>query len=138
MNTEKIAFLFPYSPDKNLTGGVKSPLLAFDFDDFPAIFDLSISVFFVGMTDGQAYYLSAQIFKCDEQVDTSVSQISGVWVRPKDTQGKPSDIAASIDLTVENCRFEGPATYFIETRLFKDDKAIHKNCAYFKVSKEND
>ncbi|EBO9195850.1 hypothetical protein R259_12865 [Salmonella enterica] len=137
MSTEKIAFLFPYSPDKILPGGVKSPLLAFDFDNFPAIFDLNVSVFFVGMMDSQAYYLSAQIFKSDESIDTSVSQKSGVWVRPKDTMGKPRDIAASIDLTIENCRFEAPATYFIETELYKNNKVIHKNCAYFKVSKDN-
>lgn len=137
MNPEKIAFLFPYSPDKNLSAGVKSPLLAFDFDDFPAVFDLNVSVFFVGMMDGQAYYLSAQIFKCDESMDASVSQKSGLWVRPKDTLGKPGDIAASIDLTIENCRFESPGVYFIETELFKDSSIIHKNCAFFKVSKEN-
>ncbi|HAT3630103.1 TPA: hypothetical protein ACW7Z2_000532 [Citrobacter freundii] len=137
MNTEKIAFLFPYSPDKTLPGSVKSPLLAFDFDDFPAVFDLNISVFFVGMLDAQPYYLSAQIFKCGEKVDTSVSKKAGVWVRPKDNLGKPSDIAAAIDLTIENCRFEEAATYFIEAELSKDNKVIHKNCAYFKVSKEN-
>ncbi|URR14349.1 hypothetical protein LT980_07085 [Citrobacter portucalensis] len=135
MTNAKIAFLFPHAADKTLSAGARSPLLAFDFDEFPAVYDMDISVFFVGMVDKQPYYLSAQMYRCGETTDTSVSPKAGMWIRAKDTQGKPDDIAASVDLKIENCHFDTDGTYYIETELSYEKKVIHSNSAYFKVSK---
>ncbi|MFV8801328.1 hypothetical protein ACNSO8_22370 [Yersinia sp. LJYL362] len=137
MINAKIAFLFPHADDRSLSSGAKSPLLAFDFDEFPTTYDMDVSVFLVGMTHDQAYYLSVQMYKCGQDADISISEKKGIWVRAKDTQGKPNDIAASIDLKIENCQFETEGTYFIEAELSIDQKVIHQNSAYFKVSKAN-
>lgn len=135
MNSEKIAFLFPF---KGETGEDKipPPLLAFDCEVFPTDIDMNAGVFFIGLHREKPYYLEVQIFRVAEPEDVPVSVKRGIWIRSKDSLGKENDIAASIDLTISKCRFDEPGSYFINASLLSDQQSIHTNRAYFRVSQE--
>lgn len=133
MNSEKIAFLFPFN---GTTGGeqIPPPLLAFDCEEFPAEIDINAGVFFIGLHNKTPYYLDVQIFRASGEQDIPVSIKRGLWIRPNDSLGKGDDIAASIDLTIKKCKFDEPGSYFINASLLVDQNPIHTNKAYFRVS----
>lgn len=134
MSHEKIAFLFPYN---GKAGGdnIPPPLLAYDCEEFPTEFDLNAGVFFIGLQHKKPYYLEVQVFISGDSGDIPVSQKRGFWVRASDSQGHEADIAASIDISLLKCKFESEGAYFIEASLLIDETPVHKNKAYFRVSK---
>lgn len=134
MSTEKIAFLFPF---KEAGGGesIPSPLLAYDIEEFPADIDMSAGIFFIGLQHKTPYYLELQVLRSQGNDESPVSAKRGLWIRPSDTLGYEDDIAASIDIDLLKCRFDEPGSYFICASLLVDQKPIHSNRAYFKVSK---
>lgn len=133
MNTEKIAFLFPYSEE----GGkdkIPSPLLAFDCEEFPTEIDLHAGIFFIGLEHKKPYFLEVQILLSEEDKDREISVKKGVWVRANDSQGKETDIAASVDICLKKCKFIKAGSYFLEATLFVEKEKMHSNRAYFRVS----
>jgi len=133
MNTEKIAFLFPYSEE----GGkdkIPSPLLAFDCEEFPAELDLHAGIFFIGLVHKKPYFLELQVLRHSDEQDEAISPKKGVWVRANDSQGKEFDIAASVDICLRKCIFTKSGSYFLEATLFIEKEKIHSNRAYFRVS----
>ncbi|MBD8181648.1 hypothetical protein IFU25_08025 [Pantoea agglomerans] len=131
---EKIAFLFPYNGEAGKEN-IPPPLLAYDCEELPSEFDLNAGVFFIGLQHKNPYYLEVQVFIAGDNEDAPVSEKRGVWVRVSDSQGHETDIAASIDISLLKCRFEIGGSYFIEATLLIDETPVHKNRAYFRVSK---
>jgi len=134
MSQEKIAFLFPYN-GRSGEDKIPPPLLAYDCEEFPSEFDLNAGVFFIGLQHNKPYYLEFQVLMDGGGTNIPVSQKRGVWVRASDSQGRETDIAASIDISLLRCRFEREGSYFIDAALLVDETPIHSNKAFFRVSK---
>jgi hypothetical protein len=136
MSTEKIAFLFP-TREKGVGSPEKSPrmpLLVLDCEEFPTVTDIFITVFFIGLKHEKSYYLQLEMFYEGDTAEHSVSALVGTHLRAKDTLAHEDDIAASLDLRLENSTFMSPGNYFIQATLMHNQIAIHENRAYLKVS----
>lgn len=127
MTKELIAYVMPINTDgpDNTT-----PLLVYDVDTFPVVEDFHFTVFMLGLTEGDPYWISAQLSLDGEPLHKEV----GVWVRAKLKFGSPDDVAASINMHFDNCKFERKGNYRILVKLLKDNEVIHQNEAYFRVS----
>lgn len=136
MSSEKIAFLFPTkekgfgSPEKT----PRQPLLVLDCEEFPTTTDIFITVFFIGLKHEKHYYLQLEMFYEGETTDHSVSQSVGTHLRAKDTLSHKDDIAASLDLKLDNSIFMTAGNYYIQATLLHGKETIHQNRAYLKVS----
>ncbi|CZX86557.1 hypothetical protein ABFP18_002618 [Enterobacter hormaechei] len=128
MTKERIAYVMPINTDDpdNAT-----PLLVYDVDELPIVEDLHFSVFMLGLTEGEPYWLDAQILFND----MPIHKPTGVWVRAKLKFGNPDDVAASINMHFEKCIFERQGNYLIKVSLRKDGEVLHENGAYFRISK---
>jgi len=136
MSVEKIAFLFPTkekgagSPEKS----PRQPLLVLDCEEFPTVTDIFITVFFIGLKHEKPYYLQLEMFHEGESTDHSVSSLAGTHLRAKDNLSHEDDIAASLDLRLDNSTFMVPGNYYIQATLLHDQVKLHENRAYLKVS----
>lgn len=127
MSKERIAYVMPINTDDPEHA---SPLLVYDVDELPVIEDLHFTVFMLGLTEGEPYWLSAQIMHEDKPIHKE----AGVWVRAKLKFGKPDDVAASINMHFERCVFDKQGNYLIKVFLTKDGEVLHENGAYFRIS----
>jgi len=134
MAHEKIAFLFPYNGETGKRD-IPPPLLAYDCEEFPSEFDMSAGVFFIGLQHKKPYYLEVQVLRSEDEGDIPISPKRGMWVRLSDPDGRTTDIAASIDISLLKCRFDKQGSYYIDATLLEDELPIHSNKAYFRVSK---
>lgn len=127
MSKERIAYVMPINtddPDKS------TPLLVYDVDELPIVEDFHFAVFMLGLTEGEPYWLSAQILYDDKPIHKE----TGMWVRARLKFGSPDDVAASINMHFEKCLFEKQGNYQIRVSLKKSDEVLHENGAYFRIS----
>ncbi|MFU1816549.1 hypothetical protein ACM6O4_08915 [Citrobacter portucalensis] len=127
MSKELIAYVMPINTDDP---DMATPLLVYDVDELPITEDFHFAVFMLGLKEGDEYWLSAQILLDDKPMHKE----EGVWVRAKLKFGNPDDVAASINMHFEKCRFEKQGNYLIKASLKKDGKLLHENGSYFRVS----
>lgn len=129
MTKELIAYVMPVNIDDPSN---TVPLLVYNVDTLPIVEDFHFTVFMLGLIEGEPYWLSAQLSLDDEPMHEE----TGIWVRAKLKYGNPDDVAASINMHLDRCKFEKQGNYRIQVKLLKNNHVIHQNEAYFRVSME--
>lgn len=132
MNTEKIAFLYPYHETDD---DAKAPMLLMETDDLPVTTNMSFQIHFLGLVHEKEYWVSACILKEEGDLEVSISGDKGVWIRAKGYKNSHSTLATSLSLHFDACKFEAEGDYLIRVSISKDGEVIHDALAYFSVSK---
>lgn len=135
MNTEKIAFLFPFHKSAS---DEKSPMLLMETDELPVTTDVHFQVHFLGLIDGKEYWVSASVYKVEESLEVSLSGEKGVWIRAKGHPSSQNTLATSLTMHFDKCRFDDEGDYLIRVSITKDKVLVHEAHAYFSVSKVHD
>ncbi|ENW7464005.1 hypothetical protein ACFL9A_001399 [Salmonella enterica] len=135
MNTEKIAFLFPYHKSEN---DEKYPMLIMETDEFPVTTDLDFQVHFLGLIHEKAYWVSACVYRVENELEISVSGDKGVWIRAKGHKDGRNTLATSMSMHFDKCKFDADGDYLIRVSISKDNTQVHSAQAYFSVSDMKD
>ncbi|EFN7868554.1 hypothetical protein ED858_18755 [Escherichia coli] len=135
MNTEKIAFLFPYHKSEN---DEKSPMLIMETDELPVTTDLDFQVHFLGLIHDTPYWVSACLYRIENELEISVSGDKGVWIKAKGHNEIRNTLATSMSMHFDKCKLDAEGDYLIRVSISKDNTLVHSAQAYFSVSHVKD
>ncbi|EIX3711996.1 hypothetical protein MKA10_002387 [Salmonella enterica] len=135
MNTEKIAFLFPYHKSEN---DEKSPMLIMETDELPVTTDLDFQVHFLGLIHDTPYWVSACLYRIESELEISVSGDKGVWIKAKGHNEIRNTLATSMSMHFDKCKLDADGDYLIRVSISKDNTLVHSAQAYFSVSHVKD
>ncbi|EAA7501305.1 TPA: hypothetical protein J1246_001718 [Escherichia coli] len=135
MNTEKIAFLFPYHKSEN---DEKSPMLIMETDELPVTTDLDFQVHFLGLIHDTPYWVSACLYRIENELEISVSGDKGVWIKAKGHNEIRNTLATSMSMHFDKCKLDADGDYLIRVSISKDNTLVHSAQAYFSVSHVKD
>ncbi|EFE9671705.1 TPA: hypothetical protein JLG27_001199 [Escherichia coli] len=135
MNTEKIAFLFPYHKSEN---DEKSPMLIMETDELPVTTDIDFQVHFLGLIHDTPYWVSACLYRIENELEISVSGDKGVWIKAKGHNEIRNTLATSMSMHFDKCKLDADGDYLIRVSISKDNTLVHSAQAYFSVSHVKD
>ncbi|HAI6887499.1 TPA: hypothetical protein ACRUWG_001205 [Escherichia coli] len=135
MNTEKIAFLFPYHKSEN---DEKSPMLIMETDELPVTTDLDFQVHFLGLIHDTPYWVSACLYRIENELEISVSGDKGVWIKAKGHNEIRNTLATSMSMHFDKCKLDADGDYLIRVSISKNNTLVHSAQAYFSVSHVKD
>lgn len=135
MNTEKIAFLFPYHKSEN---DEKSPMLIMETDELPVTTDLDFQVHFLGLIHDTPYWVSACLYRIENELEISLSGDKGVWIKAKGHNEIRNTLATSMSMHFDKCKLDADGDYLIRVSISKDNTLVHSAQAYFSVSHVKD
>ena len=133
MNTEKIAFLFPYHKSEN---DEKSPMLIMETDELPVTTDLDFQVHFLGLIHDTPYWVSACLYRIENELE--ISGDKGVWIKAKGHNEIRNTLATSMSMHFDKCKLDADGDYLIRVSISKDNTLVHSAQAYFSVSHVKD
>lgn len=100
-------------------------------DELPVTTDLDFQVHFLGLIHDTPYWVSACLYRIENELEISVSGDKGVWIKAKGHNEIRNTLATSMSMHFDKCKLDADGDYLIRVSISKDNTLVHSAQAYF-------